>query len=209
MTGSVKLKVPNGWQAVCLEDIAKVRSGTGFPIDRQGRRTGQYPFIKVSDMTLQGNETHIQYANNYVDKKDVEEIKATVFEPGTVVFPKVGAAIATNKKRALAVPTIIDNNMIGVTISDISKCHARFLHAWFESIDLSTLANVSAVPSITAAHLKRSLILLPPLAEQISIATILDATYRVIEHTETVVIATKRLRDALQEKLLTGRLRVE
>ena len=104
--------MPDGWEVVRLGDIAQVRSGVGFPLNRQGRRNGAYPFIKVSDMNLGGNETYIRSANNYVDQQDASELGATVFPPGTVVFPKVGAAIATNKKRALTVPTIIDNNMM-------------------------------------------------------------------------------------------------
>lgn len=203
MVGSTSVTAPNGWQTVCLGDVAKVQSGTGFPMDRQGRRNGQYPFIKVSDMTLQGNETYIQYANNYVDKKDVEELRATIFAPGTIVFPKVGAAIATNKKRALTVPTIIDNNMMGVTVTDTQKCDARFLHAWFECIDLSQLANVSAVPSITSKSLKRSAIHLPPISEQTSISFVLDSIEEAIERTETGVIAAERLRDSLRHQLLT------
>ena len=196
--------VPDGWQVVRLGDVADVRSGVGFPLERQGRRSGTYLFIKVSDMNLGGNETYIRTANNFVDEADVRELGATVFVPGTVVFPKVGAAIATNKKRALTVPTIIDNNIVGITVSDAKRCDARFLHAWFESVSLEQFANVSAVPSITGARLKKEAIVLPPLAEQRPIAAVLDAIDEAIERTEEVIAATERLRDALLHELLTS-----
>ena len=125
-------------------------------------------------MTLEGNETYIHTANNYVDDDDARDLRANIFAPDTVVFPKVGAAIATNKKRALTVPTIIDNNMVGITVSDAGTCDARFLHNWLESIDLSQVANVSTVPSITGSRLKREPLPLPPLAEQRLIAGGLD-----------------------------------
>ena len=195
--------VPDGWQVVPLGDVAEVRSGVGFPLERQGRRSGTYPFIKVSDMNLGGNETYIRTANNFVDEADVRELGATVFVPGTVVFPKVGAAIATNKKRALTVPTIIDNNIVGITVSDATRCDARFLHAWFESVSLERFANVSAVPSITGSRLKKEAIVLPPLAEQRAIAAVLDAIDEAIERTEEVIAATERVRDALLHELLT------
>ena len=203
MINSDLITMPDEWKLVHLGDIAEIRSGNGFPLSKQGRRSGQYPFIKVSDMTLNGNEIYISNANNFVDKRDVEELKATIFPPGTIVFPKVGAAIATNKKRALKSSTIIDNNMIGVTISDNSRCDTRFLHAWFESIDLTSLANVSAVPSITSSRLKRERILLPPLSEQRNIAAIIDSIDEAIERINAVVIATEGLRDALLHALLT------
>ena len=198
-----KTQIPKGWRVVRLGDVAEVRSGIGFPLNRQGRRNGAYPFIKVSDMTLRGNETYIRSANNYVDEKDANELGANIFVSGTIVFPKVGAAIATNKKRALTAPTIIDNNMVGITVSDTQRCDARFLHGWFESIDLTQLANVSVVPSITGSRLKREFVLLPPLSEQRAIAAVLDSIDDAIEGTEAVIAATERLRDALLHELLT------
>ena len=198
-----KMQTPAGWKVVRLGDVAEVRSGIGFPLNRQGRRNGAYPFIKVSDMTLQGNETYIRNANNYVDEEDANELGANIFTPGTIVIPKFGAAIATNKKRALTTPTIIDNNMVGITVSDTERCDARFLHGWFESIDLAQFANVSAVPSITGSRLKREVVPLPPLPEQRAIAAVLDSIDEAIERTEAAIAATERLRDALLHELLT------
>ena len=195
--------IPHGWQRVRLGDVADVKGGAGFPPARQGRTSGDYPFIKVSDMTLKGNETYIRLANNYVDEQDVADLGAVVFPSGTVVFPKVGAAIATNKKRSLTVPTIIDNNMVGVTVSGQERCDARFLHNWFESVDISQFANVSTVPSITTSRLKTEEILLPPLAEQRAIAAVLDSIDDAIEGAEEAIAATEGLRDALLHDLLT------
>ena len=59
-----------------------------FPLDRQGRNTGIYPFIKVSDMTLEGNETYIRLANNYVDAQDVEDLGANVSPCGYYCLSK-------------------------------------------------------------------------------------------------------------------------
>ena len=195
--------VPDGWRIARLGDIAEVRGGVGFPLERQGRREGAYPFIKVSDMNVGGNGTYIRSANNYVDQTDVSELGAHVFLPGTVVFPKVGAAIATNKKRVLTVPTIIDNNLMGVTVSGNDRCDSRFLHRWFTLTLLEKLANVSTVPSITSSRLKKQAILLPPIQEQRAIAEVFDSIDKAIESTDETVAATERLRDALLHELLT------
>ena len=154
-------------------------------------------------MNTGGNETYIRIANNYVDQADVSELGAHIFLPGTVVFPKVGAAIATNKKRILTVPTIIDNNLMGVTVSDNERCESRFLHKWFSLARLEKLANVSAVPSITSSHLKKQTVLLPPIREQRAIAEVLSSVDRTIERTDEAIAAAERLRDALLHELLT------
>ena len=198
-----ELHVPEGWKLVRLATVADVRGGDGFPIERQGRSTGAYPFIKVSDMNSAGNELYIRRAANYIDERDLSELGATPFPSGTIVFPKIGAAIATNKKRSLAVATVIDNNIMGVTVTDSVKCDTRYLRNWFEHTDLSQFANISTVPSITSSRMKRELILLPPPREQRAIAAVLDSIDEAIERTEALVAATERLRDALLHELLT------
>ena len=200
--------IPADWKVARLGDVAEIRGGVGFPLQRQGRDDGEFPFIKVSDMTLEGNETYIHRANNYVDQQDVKELRANVFTPGTIVFPKVGAAIATNKKRALTVPTIIDNNMVGVSISNTEQCDGRFLHNWFKSIDLTQLANVSAVPSITGSRLKRQSIPLPSILEQRTIATVLDEVDYATDRTRKERDGLHSLKTSVADALLTGRLRV-
>lgn len=200
--------IPADWNVVRLGNVAQVKGGTGFPLDRQGGQVGEYPFIKVSDMTLEGNHTRIHYANNYVGPEDVLALRATVFPPGTIVFPKVGAAIATNKKRVLAVPTIIDNNIVGITVVDTGKCDGTFLYHWFQSVDLFQFANVSAVPSITGARLKRENLPLPPLAQQQAIANVLDGVDDSIEETGREKAALTAFKDSIADALLTGRVRV-
>ena len=200
--------IPADWEVVRLGDVAEVKSGIGFPIDRQGRLDGAYPFIKVSDMTLEGNGTYILNANNYVDFKDVNELGAHVFTPGTIVFPKVGAAIATNKKRVLTVQTIIDNNMAGVTVADTNRCNRRFLYHWFKSIDLFKFANVSAVPSITGSRLKLAFVPLPPLSEQGAIAAMIDGIEEAIGQVHEERDGLQSLKASASDALLTGRVRV-
>ena len=196
-------QLPDGWRSVRLGTFAEIRSGIGFPLERQGRQTGAYPFIKVSDMNLDGNEKFIRSANNYVDELDAAELGGSPMPEGTVIFPKIGAAIATNKKRILAAPTLIDNNMVGISLPDEATCNSRYLFYWFQTIDLSTLANVSTVPSITGSRLKQAPISLPPLPEQRAIADVLDSVDDAIERTEAVIAATETLRDSLLHELLT------
>lgn len=203
MTSTPQTPLPDGWRMVRLGDVAHIHGGTGFPLERQGRIDGDYPFIKVSDMNVVGNERTITAAANYVDEDDVADLGAHVFSPETIVFPKVGAAISTNKKRVLMVPTIIDNNMMGLTARPERQCNSRYLHNWIESLDLDTVANVSAVPSITASRLKSQLIPLPPPEEQRGIAAVLDSIDEAIEWEEAVVSATEQLRDAMLHELLT------
>ena len=48
--------VPEGWERKPLGTVATIVGGTGFPTKHQGQTGAEFPFIKVSDMNLAGNE---------------------------------------------------------------------------------------------------------------------------------------------------------
>src|SRR5690554_4627648 len=50
------------WEETSLGDLCTFRGGNGFKEEHQGQSVGEFPFIKVSDLTLPGNEKHITNA---------------------------------------------------------------------------------------------------------------------------------------------------
>lgn len=156
-----------------LRDVAEVRSGWGFPIAEQGRKEGEYPFYKVSDMNTAGNETTMTKANSYIDGAAAKRLGVKVAPPGTVIFPKIGAAVATNKKRLLSVASAYDNNVMGLIPG--KAIGSRFLFYWMQTINLSKLANDSgAVPSIRKSEMEEMLVPVPRHEEQSRIVAIIE-----------------------------------
>jgi type I restriction enzyme S subunit len=159
------------WMA--LGSVAEVRAGWGFPKKHQGQLVGAYPFFKVSDMNLPGNEKRMFSANNYVDEATARSLGCKPAPAGTVLFPKIGAAIATNKKRMLVQPSCYDNNVFGII--PLPVLNPRFLLHYLQTLDLSVFAHHSgAVPSIRKSTLDAHRIPLLPLGEQDRIGGILD-----------------------------------
>ena len=183
------------WKTIRLEEIADVRAGSAFPIKYQGNIEGKYPFYKVSDMNLTGNETLMHASNNWVEEDTVKTLKAKLFPKDTVIFPKVGAAVHTNKKRMLSIKSLVDNNVMGITIRDHDLCIPYYLLYWFEFIDLVDLSNPGPLPAITATTVKNTIIPLPPLLEQRAIAHILQ-TIQEAKSTRQREIALERERKA-------------
>ena len=190
-----KMNFPKHWEAVRLEEIADVRAGSGFPIKYQGNIEGKYPFYKVSDMNLTGNETLMHTSNNWVEEDVVKLLKAKSFPKNTVIFPKVGAAIHTNKKRLLSRTSLVDNNVMGVVLREHDPCIPYYLLYWFDFIDLGDLSNPGPLPAITATTVKNTTIPLPPLPEQRAIAHILQ-TIQEAKFTRQREIALERERKA-------------
>jgi len=199
--------LPAHWRVVRLGEVAEVRGGKAFPHRFQGKESGRYPFFKVSDMNLHGNEIYMRQANNYVDEEERQSLRARAFPPSTTVFPKVGGALHTNKKRLLAVEALIDNNMMGVVPSS-SDVSPEFLFRWFETVNLSDLANPGPLPSITGQRVKSTLIPIPPSTEQTLVVKILQTVDRRIEAEEARARSLQALFKTLLHHLMTARVRL-
>lgn len=142
---------PRNWPKVELKKLGAPLSGGGFPLDEQGGTDGDVPFIKVSDMNSPGNEVYIRSSNNWVSWDTLSRLRIKAAPAGTTVFPKIGAAVATNKKRLLVQDTAYDNNVMGIVPKDPN--HALYLHAFFLLFDLTRLTRTTAIPSIKTSEL--------------------------------------------------------
>lgn len=160
------------WPHVEIRQIAEVVSGVGFPIKYQGVTDEEYPFYKVGDMNTAGNETCMTVAGHTISEDILRKLKARAFPKGTIVFPKIGAAIATNKKRMLTRPSVVDNNVMGFIPS--KHIDEWFLFYWMQQFDLRTVANIGPVPSMRKSEVERVAIPYPPRTEQRRIVEILD-----------------------------------
>jgi type I restriction enzyme S subunit len=201
-------EVPEEWHMKAIEDIADVRGGYGFPHAYQGKQSGKFPFYKVSDMNLPGNEQTMGQANNYVDDQTVEELRARPFAAGAVIFPKVGAAVHTNKKRLLTRPSLVDNNVLTVTPRSNSHCEPLFLFFYFLTVNLSDLANPGPLPSINAGRTKEEKVALPSIAEQQTIVAVLQSVEDKINAEEDHKHALEELFNTLLNDLMTAKIRV-
>src|SRR5438094_7241909 len=110
------------WQNMPLGKIVKCEGGTAFPHRYQGRREGDCPFFKVSDMNAPTNSWKMMQAANYVSNCDLAELRTKPKPRDSVVFPKVGGALLTNKKRMLSSPAAIDNNLMAVWPLSRKEC---------------------------------------------------------------------------------------
>ena len=160
------------WPMVALGEVCEILSGGGFPKSEQGSTNGSIPFLKVSDMNLFGNEVWIYQANNYVSQAVLKKLKVKTAPKGSVIFPKIGAAIATNKKRILFQESAYDNNVMGLIPNN--KINSLFLFYFMQQFNLSEWASSSALPSIRKTDVAKHQIPLPSLEIQEQIVAELD-----------------------------------
>ena len=181
------------WPLVAIKDVASVQSGFGFPTAYQGKNDEEIPFLKVSDMNLPGNENQIVQWNNAVSRDTLRELKAKSLPAGTVIFPKIGAAIATNKKRMLTRDSTYDNNVMGI-VPDSRRLLPAYLHAYLMAFNLSRWASDAQPPSMRKTVVERHEIPLPPLATQ-------QAIVAEIEAEQALVAANRELIERFERKI--------
>ncbi len=170
---------------VKISNVCVVNSGFGFPNELQGEVGGSIPFYKVSDMNTPGNESIMKQSNNYVSREVASRQRWIPVSSNTVIFPKIGAAIATNKKRMLSVDSLFDNNVMGITCSrEIIK---KYLYYILCSIELSKWASQSNPPSIRKTTVEDYSIPLPPLSVQEEIVAEIESYQRIIDGARQVV----------------------
>jgi type I restriction enzyme S subunit len=188
-----------------IEDVCRLSGGFGFPMKFQGKQKGSYPFAKVSDMNRPGNEVELSDAENFVDEDDLRALRAKPFPVGTTLFPKVGAALLTNKRRIAARPVVVDNNVMGAVATAIDPW---FLFYAFNTIDMADYVQPGAVPSVNQRTIGKIMIPVPSAQTQRDFVTTMRDFDRAID-TEiaalTRLVATKR---AIASDLLSGRVRV-
>jgi type I restriction enzyme S subunit len=128
--------------------------------------------IKVSDMNLPGNEIEFRSANLERQLPEKEALKRTV-PTNSIVFPKRGAAIATNKKRLTTGWTVLDPNLIAVMPTKV--VNHRYLFHWFNTFDLKKITDPGPTPQLNKKDIAPLKFPMPPVEEQEAIAAAIDA----------------------------------
>ncbi|MFQ2692960.1 restriction endonuclease subunit S [Aeromonas caviae] len=165
-------ELPEGWVITRLGEIGIWATGNGFPINEQGLEDLEILFCKVSDMNLDGNERFILKTMNTVSEDTARRIKLNLHKAGTVIFPKIGGAIATNKRRIITKATAIDNNCLGIT--PYSEVASDYLFLLLTSIDMSKYQVGTSVPALSQGTLELIPIGIPSIDEQHRIVAKVD-----------------------------------
>jgi type I restriction enzyme, S subunit len=122
-------------------------------------------------------------------------MRAKIHPPGTIIFPKIGGAIATNKRRILTEGSAIDNNCLGITFA--SELNVEWAFLLLTTLDFAKYQAGTAVPALQQAVLERIPVGLPPLAEQHRIVAKVEELMALCDRLEAARTARETARDRL------------
>lgn len=199
-------KKGDGWEEKIIKEVCELKSGTTISTNLE-RSEGDVLYVKVGDMTLPENEVEINTSSRFVNSN---EIKSNQIIPnGAIIFPKRGGAIATNKKRKVIKPTIVDLNTMAIIPGN--KIDADYFFHWFQLIDLNSISNGTSIPQINNYSFDDVKIPFPKsLKEQQTIVRQLDALRTETQKLEAVyqkkIDDLEELKKSILQKAFVGEL---
>lgn len=203
-----KIQLPESWVIAPLTEIASIASGqTPKSIDELSTPDGSIPWFRIADMNSLGNEKRLSTAAVNLSVDAIDKLRLTIRPKGTIVFPKRGGAIATNKKRMLGMAACYDLNTMGlVTEPELNA----YLWHWFQTIELGKLSTGTSVPQINNVDIAPLSLPLPPKNEQTRIVTAIESLQQRSARARTLLTEVQplieRLRQSVLQAAFSGRL---
>lgn len=196
------------WVEKRLGEIGEFIAGNGFPLNKQGGQSGKYPFFKVSDFNNVGNESALSIANNYISVSTFNELHCSLIPSGSIVFAKIGAAIALERKRRVCQDSCIDNNMMAFCVN--KQNDERLVTECLRRIVFADLVESTALPALNVRKLREYKIIVPEnISEQRAIAEVLSDMDAEIEALEAKRAKYESIKQSMMQELLTGKTRLQ
>ena len=149
-------------------------------------------------MNLSENETEITSSSVFVTPSE-KQLKSLI-PSGSIIFPKRGGAIATNKKRYVKKDIFADSNVMAIL--PIHSIFLEFAMLWLSSFDLATLNTGTSVPQINNKDIEPLVFPLPPVEEQHRIVTKVNELMSLCDQLEQETETSLAAHTTLVENLL-------
>ncbi|MCT7443985.1 restriction endonuclease subunit S [Aliarcobacter cryaerophilus] len=192
-----------------LSEVVKINSGIALPSIFKDKESmnGEYEFFKVAQMN--NDKRVMKGADLNFTLNQSKEFKIKLFPKGSILIPKRGGAILTNKKRIMERDASYDSNIMGLK-ADNKILSDEFLFVYLDSINLCDFVDTSTIPQINNKHIDMMNISLPPLKTQQKVVSYLDEISNKMEKIKNLqkkkMQSLKALKASILDKAFKGEL---
>ena len=199
---------PADWETTSLRELADIGQGYTFKREYQGNHIGHWNYFKVADIGLQSSSIYLSSSINKIDDFLLKQLGYKPFHAGSIVFPRVGAALLNNNKKILLHDSLVDDNVLVLSIKNKAVCSNIFLYYLLSKFQLADWCNSGLVPVINSKTVLKQSIHLPEFTEQQKISAILSTQDKAIGLKEKRLAEKQRQKKYLMQQLLTGKKRI-
>lgn len=188
-------QIPDDWYVRKLGELVEITSGESpskFNFVNDG-----IPYFKVEQLNN---------GNFYAESTPYSVKLGKTILAGSLIFPKRGASILSNKIRILKVNACMDTNLMALTCSH--ELNPNYLLYSLSYGGLDKVADTTSIPQINNKHILPYKIFYPFIGEQIRISSILVDLENDIELSQQKVEKLRKIKLGMMQELLTGKTRL-
>lgn len=203
--GERPFELPQGWEWSRIIGIAQI--GTGATPSRDNPDYWRHP----DHNWVTSGETSSPFIFNTDQKisaKAVKETNVTIYSPGTLIIAMYGQGKTRGQITELFISAGTNQACAAIQLFNKNEYHRRYVKLFFQKSyeDLRSLAAGGAQPNLNSAKVSNTLIPIPPLSEQIKIATKVEELFKVCDilkhHLQSAQQTQLHLADALTDAAL-------
>ncbi len=170
-------KINPDWEIAKIKDIGKVITGKTPPTSNKTFFNGKYPFIKIPDMN---NSVYLSFSESSLSEEGASHMKNLILPPDSVMV----SCLATIGKVGITTKESFTNQQINSIIPNKKIISPLWIYYFFKNNKnyLESLGGGGSVYiNISKTKFENAVIPLPPLPEQLAIASILSSLDAKIE----------------------------
>jgi len=187
-------EIPKDWKVMKGKYLFEIVSGYSPENVEDYIREEGISYFKVSDLNDKSSFFNLTKSNLYINNKIFKTAPK-----GTILFPKRGAAISTNKVKISTDECVFDTNIMGL-IPNSDKIESRFLAYSILNRGLWDIADTSTIPQINNKHIYPLEFPFPKSIEiQKEIVAQLDS--EIIKNNKTIKLIKKEINFLLEYKI--------
>ena len=195
-------EIPVEWGVKNFKDISKVNQGLQIAISARFKDPGinRKIYITIQYLNDKSNKENIYYVENPNANVVCTEEDILMTRTGNTGYVVTG------------VKGVFHNNFFKVDY-DRSKLNRNFLVLYLKSDKIQnkimTYAGATTIPDLNHGDFYRIPVVIPPIEEQIKIATIIESVQNKINEEYNTLNGLKNIKQGLMQQLLTGQTRVK
>ena len=197
-------ELPRGWKVTTLGEIAGVSAG-GTP-SRAVRAYwgGDIPWVTTSQVDF----NTIYEAEQHISELGLQHSAAKVLPPGCVLMALYGQGKTRGKVAILGVPAATNQACAAIVAKpDVSSEYLfHFLASRYDEI--RSKSNIGNQDNLNGAIVRSIEVVLPPLAEQQSIASALNDADELVDAFDVLIEKKRAMRLGVIQRLLSGKTRL-
>ncbi len=204
LTGKRRLPGFEGeWHRVRLGDVSTMSSGGTPPSKNSAYYGGQIPWVAISDMTAGGRE--LWQTERYLTESGVANSAAALFPAGTVLYAMYASL---GECCIAAVPMTSSQAILGIRTSP--ALNSMFLYYFLSHIKsaVKLMGQQGTQANLNKGMVQDFTIPLPSVAEQRSIAALLNDMDDHLEAIGRQLETSRLIKQGMMQQLLTGRIRL-